>query len=337
MLISRDYFALILSLVLVTGCKESSSSETSNTNPSTSLSTPTSLQQVADMAIESDDVSGIILFSQTGEKAPQSVGAGIDINNAFLFKIASISKLFMAVAATKLANENTLNLQDPVATWLPELSTTIANIESATLEHLIKHRSGIPDFDSQPGFSWDQPHTSQSATLDLIKNVPADFAPNARYEYSNSNYLLLGMVMDRALGFSHEQFIQSEILNKLAMDNSYLQQADAPQSALIAGFWDGRNKKAQEYKIPGGSMIASAQDIGVFIAALNRGTLLSDEESALYPYFYEHSGWLPGYQSIARYDSYSDTVIIVFTANTGGDSGQVTEQTFNQVRNLARQ
>ncbi|MCW8091756.1 serine hydrolase domain-containing protein [Alteromonas sp. ASW11-130] len=341
MRILRDYFITIITFLILAGCGESNTTQPHSTTQPTTISAaasaPSTLQQVADNAVENNDVSGIILLSQKGEEEAHIVASGIDIQNQPLFKIASISKLFMAVAATKLANENTLNLQDTVAIWLPELASNIANLETATLKQVIEHRSGIPDFDSQPGFSWDHPHTDTSAMLKFIQDKPADFSPNAHYEYSNSNYLLLGMVMDVALGFNHEKYIQHEILNSFALQNTFLQQADAPQEALVTGFWDGRDMKAQEYTIPGGSMVASADDIGVFIGALNRGTLLSEDEASIYPYFYEHTGWLPGYQSVARYDAASDTVIVVFTASTGGNSSTVTEKAFNQIRNIARQ
>ncbi|NMH59246.1 serine hydrolase domain-containing protein [Alteromonas ponticola] len=341
MLTARHYLLLLVVLINTLSCGGGVSSEPAKANsPPTSVnssSTPKSLQQIADNALKNSDVSGMILLSQMADEQPKVVSSGLAVKNTSLFKIASISKLFIAVAVTRLANENTLSMQDTVVTWLPELASDIANAETATLLHLVTHRSGIPDFDSQPGFSWDRSHTNMAATLKMIIGKPADFSPGMRYQYSNSNYLLLGMVLDRALGFNHEDYIKNEILDSLGMHNSYLQQVHAPQELLATGYWDGRDKKAQEYKIPGGSMVASVQDICVFMAALNRGTLLSEEEAKLYPYYYEHTGWLPGYQSVARYDASSDTVIVIFTANTGGESSNVTERTFNLVRNIARQ
>ncbi|MCW8107023.1 beta-lactamase family protein [Alteromonas ponticola] len=328
-------------IFITSGCGGSKSSTPPQTNSSPSThpvsSAPTTLRQIANDIRKHSDISGIILLSQTGNLKADVVASGIDLEQEHLFKIASISKLFMAVAVTKLVNENALDLRDFVSTWLPELSLSIANAESATLKHLITHRSGIPDFDSQPGFSWDRSHTDIVATLKLIEGKPADFNPGERYAYSNSNYLLLGLVMDKVLGFSHELYIQNEILAPLGMKDTYLQQAYAPQDSLITGYWNGRDKKAQKYAIPGGSMVASAEDIAMFMGALNRGELLNEQEANLYVYYHEHTGWLPGYQSIARYDALSDTVILVFTTNTGGESSSLSERAFNQIRNIVRQ
>ena len=80
--------------------------------------------------------------------------------------------------------------------------------------------------------------------------------------------------------------------------------------------------KEIDYIGPGGSMIATAQDVGVFLRALNDGSLLNDDEQAMYSsiYEYEHTGWVLGYQSIARYDEDADTVVVLFANSTGGDS-----------------
>ena len=69
-------------------------------------------------------------------------------------------------------------------------------------------------------------------------------------------------------------------------------------------------------------MVATAQDVGIFLRALNDGSLLNDDEQAIYSsiYEYEHTGWVPGYQSIARYYPDTDTVVVQFVNSTGGDT-----------------
>ena len=69
-------------------------------------------------------------------------------------------------------------------------------------------------------------------------------------------------------------------------------------------------------------MIATAQDVGIFLRALNDGSLLNDDEQAIYSsiYEYEHTGWVPGYFSIARYHEDIDTVVIQFVSTTGGET-----------------
>jgi len=66
-----------------------------------------------------------------------------------------------------------------------------------------QHRSGITNFVDQPGFDWFIPHTDINESLELVLDKPADIKPDARYRYSNTNYLLIGRILDKALGYSH--------------------------------------------------------------------------------------------------------------------------------------
>ena len=72
-------------------------------------------------------------------------------------------------------------------------------------------------------------------------------------------------------------------------------------------------------------MIATAEDVGIFLRALNDGSLFSAEEQAIYAsiYEYEHTGWVPGYQTIARYHADTDTVVVQFVNSTGGNTEAV--------------
>ncbi len=87
-------------------------------------------------------------------------------------------------------------------------------------------------------------------------------------------------------------------------------------------------------------MVATAQDVGVFLRAFNDGTLLNDDEQAIYSSIYEygHKGWLLGYQSITRYHEDIDAVVVQFVNTTGGDSELLTIVVYNRiVRILGRQ
>lgn len=290
---------------------------------------------VADMA---QSVDGVIVYVEQREKEPLIATAGISnretqspISAQQLFKTASISKLFIAVAATKLINEGAFQLQDSLALWLPELAERIENSHSITIEQIIQHRSGIPDFDSQTGFSWQAPHTNIDNTLAYALDKPADFAPNERYEYSNTNYLLLAKIMDTALGYSHYQYIDDNILAPLDLSNTYHQLEQVNPEELVSGYWENIDRKTQDYVIPGGSMIATAQNVATFLRALNTGSLLNTEERQLYRYWYSHSGWLPGYQSVANYYPDIDAVVVVFVNSTGNGSENIMNTGLSQI------
>ncbi|WP_100641917.1 serine hydrolase domain-containing protein [Alteromonas facilis] len=331
----KAFYLPLLCVILLSACGGDSAP---NTNTPSPIPQPLDAQTLLNQATSDSDVAGILAYIQTRNDDAQIYVAGYreissltPIEQHDQFKIASISKLYIAIAVTRLVARERLHLNDSVATWLPEYISSIDNLESVTIEHLIKHRSGIPDFDSQVGFSWENPHTDLSQTLAFVFGKPADFEPNAEYEYSNTNYLLLGLIMDRVLGFEHEIFIQDEILTPLSLNNTLLHQSTTSNEAMVHGYWGGIDRIEQRYDIPGGSMVSTIADTGRFIRALNDGSLFEAGEEAIYPYFYTHSGWLPGYQSIAGYHQASNSVIILFVNSTGGQSESILRQTYDNL------
>jgi CubicO group peptidase (beta-lactamase class C family) len=316
----------------------------SDANVPNGSSSPTTIQQALDNAV-SVGVDGIFVYVDQTNKLNEGYSAGVqnkvlqqpaDVNT--LFKIASISKLFIAVSAVKIIDQEFLSLNDTLAEWLPELASRIVNSDTITIEHLIQHRSGIADFDSQTGFDWHNAHTDIDSTLLFALDKPADFHPNSKYEYSNTNYLLLAKILDKALGYSHQVFIAENILIPLGMYNTYLELSDIDSSLLAKGYWEDIDRSIQDYVIPGGSMISTIKDIAVFIRALNTGNLLSSSEKDIYAsvYWFNHSGWLPGYQSVANYYSDIDAVVIQFVNTTGGSSENIANTSYEQILNIIR-
>jgi hypothetical protein len=93
-----------------------------------------------------------------------------------------------------------------------------------------------------------------------------------------------------------------------------------------------------DFVVPGGSMVASAEDVGIFLRALNDGSLLNDREQAIYSsvYEYEHTGLLPGYSSIARYYKDIDAVVVLFVNTSGGESWSITEIVYDRIIKILR-
>ncbi|MEP4598425.1 MAG: serine hydrolase domain-containing protein, partial [Cyclobacteriaceae bacterium] len=231
-----------------------------------------------------------------------------------LFKIASISKLYDAVAVTKLVSAGRLSLDKTIADYLPELVGRIEHADKITLRLMIQHRSGIPNFTDAPNF-WAAPTGSYEEGLALILDKPANFEPGEDYEYCNTNYLLLNKVMDDELGYGNFRFIQEEILNPLSLDNTYSSVSEVKIEDVMSGYHVGypHDLKTNDY-----GMHATAEDVGTFLRALNDGSLFGPGEQEIYAsiYKYEHSGWVPGYQSFAEYHEDLDAVIVAFYSTT---------------------
>lgn len=293
------------------------------------------------------ELDGIIVYVDRKGSEPVFYSAGwknrenkIPADPHALFKIASISKLYMAAAAAKLVSNHQLSLDKNLSDYLPEMKSKIENADTITLKMMLQHRSGIPEYIDDPDFPWINLPKESSQILQFALDRPADFKPDSRYSYSNTNYLLIGMILDKALGYSHHQYIKNEILNPLGLKNTYSLLKEVNLDDVVSGYYIGYeyDVKMADFVAPGGSMLATAQDVGIFLRALNNGSLLTPDEQAIYSslYAYEHTGLLPGYSSIARYHKDIDTIVIQFVNTSGGNSWMISEIIYNRVVKILR-
>ncbi len=286
---------------------------------------------------------GMIVYVDQAGKAPGFYAAGwhdrknkIPANPHALFKIASISKLYVAVATAKLVQAGRLSLDKTLADYLPELRERIENADRITLRMMVQHRSGIPNFTDIPGY-WESPPKANWANLELVLDKTADFAPDKKYSYSNTNYLLLGEILDKTLEHSHHQYIKQEILVPLKLNNTYSLLSEVDLDDVMSGYYVGYDDdlKYNDFINPAGSMVATAEDVGIFLRALNDGSVFNAGEQEIYSsiYVYEHTGLIPGYQSIAKYHKEIDTVVIQFnnTTNFDGYDWNLAEIVYNRI------
>ncbi len=232
---------------------------------------PDTVQEQVDKALDYE-LDGIIVYVDQPGKAPAFYAAGwknklteVPADPHALFKIGSIHKLYIATAVAKLANNRSLSLDDTIADYFPELVGRIEYANQITVRMLVQHRSGIPNFTDDENFDWFAPQTEESKALELILDEPADFKPDARYRYSNTNYLLLGHILDKVLGYSHHQYVYSEILAPLGLTNTYFSIDEVEYDDVVSGYW---YEYDDDLRSLGGSMIATAEDVGIFLRAL---------------------------------------------------------------------
>lgn len=281
---------------------------------------PDTVQEQVDEALD-HGFDGIIVYIDGAGKPPGSYAAGwhdpenkIPAYPEALFKIASISKLYTAVAITKLVHDGRLSLGKTLADYFPELTGRMAYADQVTLRMLVQHRSGIPNYTDTPNY-WVAPKETNKENLELVLDLPASFEPGTDYEYSNTNYLLLGELMDKVLGFPHFQFIQEAILDRLNLQNTFASVSDVDLDRVMSGYYVGypHDLKGEDM-----GMLTTAEDVGIFLRALNDGSVFDGKEQDIYSsiYVYGHTGLIPGYQSIARYHKDIDAVVVQFTGPT---------------------
>ena len=308
---------------------------------------PDTVQEQLDKGIKYG-FDGIIVYVDQAGKEPAFYAAGwhnrekkIPANPHAFFKIASISKLYDAVAITKLVHDGRLSLDKTLADYFPELVGRIENAEEITLRMMVQHRSGIPNLTDTPNFWIDPPKNSKEA-LERVLDLPADFEPGKKYKYSNTNYLLISKLIEKVTGMSKFEYIREEILTPLGLKNTFGSVHEVNIDDVMSGYYVGIEEdiKTSEYGSKLTSMIATAEDVGIFLRALNDGSLFDEGEQEIYSsiYVYNHTGLMPGYQSIAKYHKDIDTVVIQFnnTTNFDGYEWNLAEIVYKRIVKIVR-
>jgi D-alanyl-D-alanine carboxypeptidase len=287
---------------------------------------------------------GMIVYVDQAGKPPEFYAAGwhdrknkIPAYPQALFKIASITKLYVAVATAKLVKAKRLSLNKTLAEYFPELAGRIENAERITLKMMVQHRSGIPNFVDHPDY-WTNPPKNKQETLEYALDLPADFEPGEDYGYSNTNYMLISDLIDKTLGYPHQQYIKEEILIPLGLKNTFGSLHEVNIEDVMSGYYVGVEKDFKTEDT--GLMLATAEDVGIFLRALNDGSVFNEGEQEIYSsiYVYEHTGLLPGYQSFAKYYKDIDTVVIQFnnTTNFNGYDWNLAEIIFSRIVKIVR-
>ncbi len=169
--------------------------------------------------------SGSVLLAQKGKILHS---AGYDLANRehrvpntsqTKFRIGSITKQFTAMAIMILAEQGKLSVHDPVLQHLPYSPESWKEI---TIHHLLNHTAGLVNLTDFPGCletTARLPLTVREV-IELFRKKPVEFRPGSQYRYSNSGYILLGDIIERASGVSYEAFLREQIFDPLQMADS---------------------------------------------------------------------------------------------------------------------
>ncbi len=162
----------------------------------------------------------------------------VDANS--LFGIGSITKPIVATTVLQLYEEGKLNLNDTVSQWLPNLAKNITNADRITIRQLLGHTSGIPEYLAQPEAraqffadpkAFFNRNISAQELLSFVQGKPALGEPGAAFSYSNSNYVLLGEIIQKATGTMLASQLRSRIFEPLGLNQTFY----APQEAVSQG------------------------------------------------------------------------------------------------------
>lgn len=197
------------------------------------------------------------------------------------FDLASVSKQFTTMAIMMLAERGKLSFDDTITKFFPQLPLYASRI---TLRHLMTHTSGMPDYMSAfraKASAYSTEPTSREVVAMLSQIPTPDFAAGARYEYSNSGYVVLGQVAEKVAGVPLPQFMKTEIFDRLGMSSTILSdQVKAPSpNRAISYRPDGGSYSNADYwplnRIYGdGNVNTSLEDMFKWDQALYTDTLV---------------------------------------------------------------
>jgi CubicO group peptidase (beta-lactamase class C family) len=208
-----------------------------------------------------------------------------DATPATNYRLASVSKQFTAAAILLLAENGRLNLDDPARRWLPSLPEATAGV---TLHQLLTHTGGLVDYeDLIPARTTDQ--VSDQDVLRMLSTTSKTyFAPGTAYRYSNTGYVLLGLVVERASGFALPLYLQEHIFGPLHMDHTVLYERGGPQIDHRAygyseerGSWMRTDQSVTSATRGDGGIYSSVDDLAKWDPALYDNRLLSDASRKL--------------------------------------------------------
>ncbi|MEB9382207.1 serine hydrolase [Bacillus cereus] len=207
----------------------------------------------------------------------------------FRFRIGSVTKTFVATVLLQLAGENRLNLDDSIEKWLPGvIQGNGYDGKQITIRQVLNHTSGIADYIQSKDF--DIMDTKKSYTAEeFVKmgiSLPPDFAPGKGWSYSNTGYVLLGILIEKVTGNSYAEEIEDRLIEPLELSNTFL----PGNSSVIPGIKHARGYVQPDgaselidvtYSNPGssdGEMISTADDLNKFFSYLLGGKLLKEQQ-----------------------------------------------------------
>ena len=176
------------------------------------------------MALNTEQFMGSVLVARSNQIVFMK-GYGLanrehEIPNAAntKFRLGSITKQFTAMCILKLQEDGKLSVDDPISRFVPDCSSNWSGIK---IRHLLAHTSGIPNFTSFPDYDSTMMLSSPAEkTIQRFRDKPVEFKPGERFAYSNSGYVLLGYIVEKASGKSYEQYVQEVIFKPLGMKDS---------------------------------------------------------------------------------------------------------------------
>ena len=192
-----------------------------------------------------------------------------------VFRIASMTKSFTAMAILRLRDEGQLSLDDPAERYVPELKGLkypTTDSPRITVRHLLSHAEGFPE--DNPWGDQQLAKTDSQMSQMMRAGIPFSNAPGMAYEYSNFGFAILGRIVNNVSKMPYRDYITNNVLKPLGMTSTTLEPTTVPAKKLAHGYrWEDEQWKEEPQLKDGafgamGGMLTSVSDLGRYVAAL---------------------------------------------------------------------
>jgi D-alanyl-D-alanine carboxypeptidase len=285
-------------------------------------------------------------FARSWGRADLATGRALRVRDHH--RIGSITKTYVATALLRLVDRGRISLDDRLSRYVPG----IPNGDEITVRHLLGMRSGVFNYTSDPAFvsaylaDPSLPGFTPADILPIIGRNPPEFAPGERTSYSNSNYILAGLILEKVTGRSAEAVLRRSVLEPLGLRDTELPTTDRMPRPFAHGYdttvTPARDVTRSNPAAPwtAGAAVSTAPDLVLGARALVDGRLLSrrlqEERFTFTPIggsgeasvgyglgvlrigdWIGHTGGIAGYTSVAMAHPATGTVIVVLVNATG--------------------
>lgn len=284
-------FYLILILIVsfyISSCVE----DDPITQPTLTYEKRVAIEKLLDSVIAADDIPGIVFAVQNSSGQTDIIESGyadivgrIGMRYEKTFGIGTATKMFIATIVLQLVDENKIGLDDKITKFLPDFP----NGEKITIRHLLSMASGLKDVSANFNYNSHYRNTPElemdrNDLFGFCQNDTLQFIPGEKVNYCNTNYILLGLIVGKVTGKDIEDEISNRITIPLRMSITELPRTILPSHVNIAvGYKKNDAGIPQRVSVhpsilwTAGGMVSNAKEMIVFIDALNRGELISEE------------------------------------------------------------
>jgi D-alanyl-D-alanine carboxypeptidase len=217
------------------------------------------------------------------------IATGAPVRDGMRHRIGSITKTFVATTVLQLAGEDRIALNAPIGRYLPAGLVPTGLARQVTVRMLLNHTSGIGDFDTQlirkPAdlITLGKTTYTPERLVRIGLSAGSTNAPGAAWSYSNTNYILAGLIIENVTGHSYRTEVSRRILRPLGLHDTYFEGADpdirGPHMHAYVPWTDGTLRDFTHYNMSwaysAGEMVSTAADLNTFFRALLTGRLLS--------------------------------------------------------------